>query len=246
MAVTVGAVKLNAPQSCPITILVVDDHELLRSLLVEALQAVAHFAVVGQAGDAESGVELCRSLRPAVVILDSVLPGRQGPDAVEAMLQASPRSRVLMVSGMTNPLAVRRALAGGARGFLSKSAPLTEMIEGVRSVHAGHVFCGAGSRRLVQAIMEDLPAGGQDSPLSGRERDVLSGIALGLSSKEIAGRLGLSVFTIENHRRRIMDRTGVHSIAGLTLLAVELGLINAPPRCEPGCDCERMESRRSA
>lgn len=236
----------NVPQARPITIIVVDDHELFRSLLVDALQTVPDFSVVGQAGNAESGLELCRLLRPKVVILDTVLPGQQGPDAVEAFLHVSPRSRVLMVSGMTNPLALRRALAGGARGFLSKTAPLTEMIEGVRSVHAGHIFCGAGSRRLMQAILVDLPTAGEDSPLSGRERDVLSGIALGLSSKEIAGRLGLSVFTIENHRRRIMDRTGVHSIAGLTLLAVELGLINAPRLAERGHVREVIEMKQSA
>lgn len=214
----------------PISILLIDDHDLLRGLLVQALNAVDGFTVVGETGDAESALDLCRQLRPNVVILDSILPGQQGPDAVEGILQVSPRSRVLMFSGTTNALALRRAIGGGARGFLPKSAPLREMIAGVRTVHAGKIFYGAGTRQLMQRILEDLPGAAEEGPLTSRERDVLAGIARGGSSKEIAAQLRLSVFTVENHRRRIMDRTGVRSIAGLTLLAVELGLVSAPHR----------------
>ncbi|MBI5691818.1 MAG: response regulator transcription factor [Verrucomicrobia bacterium] len=225
----------DRPNSSPrISVVIIDDHELLRGLLEQALNERVDMQVVGQAGDAEGGIELCGRLRPDVVILDSLLPGQQGPDAVQYLLRVSPGSRVLMFSGTTNPLALRRAIGCGARGFLPKSAPLREMVEGIQAVHAGQIFCGAGTRRLIQRIMQDLPGNPHEGPLSNRERDVLAGIARGLSSKEIAAQLGLSVFTVENHRRRIMDRTGVHSIAGLTLLAVELGLVAAPQRAGAG------------
>jgi DNA-binding NarL/FixJ family response regulator len=232
--------RLNDPR---ISLVIIDDHELLRGLLVDALQREPDFLVAGEAADAEAGLALCEQMRPDVVILDSMLPGQQGPDAVEHLLRLSPGSRVLMLSGTTNPLALRRALGGGARGFLPKSAPLQEMFDGIRAVRAGHIFCGAGTRRLVQRIMQDLPGKEEEGPLSNRERDVLAGIAQGKSSKEIATQLRLSVYTIENHRRRIMERTGVRSIAGLTLLAVEVGLVSAPRRasvldeddfCQPG------------
>lgn len=211
-----------------ITIVIVDDHELVRGLLTAALNQVNGFTVVAQAEDAETAIPLCREHRPAVVVLDAFLPGQQGPEAIGAIRQASPASRVLLFSGTTSPVSIRRALAAGGRGFLAKSAPLHELVEGVRAVHAGEIYSGSGTRRLVQRILQDQPAADSRPVLSSRERDVLAGIARGQSSKAIAAQLGLSTFTIENHRRRMMDRTGVDSIAGLTLLAIELGLVPAP------------------
>jgi DNA-binding NarL/FixJ family response regulator len=211
-----------------VTVLLIDDHELVRSLVAAAIRETEGFEVCGEASNAERAVEIVRRTKPHVVVLDSMLPGQQGPEAVAGILRVSPCSRVLMFSGVTDPLALRRALGAGARGFVSKSAPFKELIEGIRSVHEGSIFGGAGSRRLVQRIIQDLPGSEPANPISTRERDVLSGIARGLSSKEIAAQLGLSIFTIENHRRRIMDRTGIHSIAGLTLLALEMGLVSRP------------------
>ncbi|MEY4939162.1 MAG: hypothetical protein RIQ93_897 [Verrucomicrobiota bacterium] len=216
-----------------IRIIVVDDHLMVRNLVVNALAALHEFEVVAVASDAESAIELCREYRPTLILLDAALPGRQGPEAVAALLKASPESRVLMFSGVTNPVALRRAFAGGARGFVSKTAPLEELIEGIRQVAASHFFYGMGTRRMIQDILSDLPGTRDDKLLSMRERDVLAGIAQGKSSKEIAAVLGLSTYTIENHRRRIMDRTGVHSVAGLTLLALEQGLISLSRSAAP-------------
>jgi DNA-binding NarL/FixJ family response regulator len=229
-----------------ISIVIVDDHELLRDLLVPALRGAGDFNLVGQAEDGESAIELCQRLRPDVVILDCQLPGQQGPDVVGDILRASPRSQILMFSGTTNPLALRRALGEGARGFISKTAPLQELFEGIRLVHTGQIFCSAGIRSLMQRIMVDLPRVQSGVTVSKRERDVLAGIALGRSSKQIAAQLNLSRFTIENHRRRIMRRTGVNSVAGLTLLALELGLISLPPgvRTKPAAPLGAARSRR--
>lgn len=199
----------------------------MRSLLASALATVSDFQVVGEAADAESAIALCSQLRPAVVVLDSLLPGQQGPEAVAMILAQSPRTRVMMISGTINPYSWRCALQGGARGFLPKSTSLHELVQGIRAVHAGELFIGKEAQPLLRRALTEIATKSSLPELSNRERDVLAGIARGLGSKQIASNIGLSVFTVENHRRRISKRTGLNSVAGLTLLALELGLI--PP-----------------
>ena len=208
-----------------IELLLVDDHSLLRGLLIDALAAVEDFRVVGDAPDAETGIKLCEQLLPHVLILDSVLPGLQGAASVEAILRVSPRTRILMFSGVISPTSIQRALAGGARGYLPKSAIFPELVEGIRAIHSGRYFFGAGTHSLITGILAQGEKRTHGLMLSDRELSVLAGIAHGRSSKEIAAQLELSVFTVENHRRRMMDKTGIRSVAQLTLLALELGLI---------------------
>jgi DNA-binding NarL/FixJ family response regulator len=208
-----------------IELLLVDDHSLLRGLLIDALTAVDDFRVVGDAPDAEAGIKLCEQLQPNVLILDSVLPGLQGAASVEAILRVSPRTRILMFSGVISPASIQRALAGGARGYLPKSAIFPELVEGIRAIHSGRYFFGAGTHTLITGILAQGEKRTHGLMLSDRELSVLAGIAQGRSSKEIASQLELSVFTVENHRRRVMEKTGIHSVAQLTLLALELGLI---------------------
>lgn len=209
------------------TIVIVDDHVLMRSLLASALAKVSDFKVVGEAVDAESAIELCANLRPDIVLLDSLLPRRQGPEAVAMIIAGSPKSRVIMISGTVNPYAWRCALQGGARGFLPKSTSLHELVEGIRAVHAGAVFIGKEAQPRLRRVLSEMSEKDAPPELSSRERDVLAGLARGLGSKQIADNIGLSVFTVENHRRRISKRTGLNSVAQLTLLALQLGLI--PP-----------------
>lgn len=210
-----------------ISIVIIDDHELILELLCAALGRVSDFNLVGQAKDAEKGIALCAKLRPDIVVLDSLLPGQQGPEAVAMIMAASPLTRVILISGSINQNSWRSALEGGARGFLPKSASLVELATGIRAIHGGGTYIG----REAQAQLRDVVPGNESrSPalkLTQRERDVLAGIGRGLGSKQIASNLGVSVFTVENHRRRISKRTGMDSIASLTLLANEQGLI--PP-----------------
>jgi DNA-binding NarL/FixJ family response regulator len=209
-----------------IEIIIVDDHALLRGLLVEAIAAVEGFMVIGEAADAEHATKLCAGLKPDVLVLDSILPGQNGAAAVEGILKVSPRTRILMFSGVTSIVAIRQALGNGARGFLPKAAPFTELVDGIRQVQAGHLFFGFGTQHIIENIMARSGPGRMGLNLSDREYDVLAGIARGQSSKEIASQLGRSAFTIENHRRRLMLKTGVNSIAQLTMLALELGLVD--------------------
>lgn len=216
-----------------VSIVIVDDHALMRNLLSSALGTVSDFTVVGEAGDAESAIDLCAQLRPDIVLLDSLLPRRQGPEAVAMIIAGSPRTRVMMISGTVNPYSWRCALQGGARGFLPKSASLHELVDGIRAVHAGALFIGKEAQPVLRRVLTEITAKDAPPELSNRERDVLAGIARGLGSKQIASNIGLSVFTVENHRRRISKRTGLNSVAGLTLLALELGLI-PPIRVDAG------------
>ena len=171
-------------------------------------------------------MEVCRTCRPHVLVLDAVLPGKQGPEAVKKLIRTSPTTKILIFSGQINPISLRLALDDGATGYLPKSAPFVELIDGIKAVHAGKLFWGAGTAPMIKRILSGATPRTGVEVVSRRERDVLAGIAAGRSSKEIAENLGLSAFTIENHRRRIMDRTGIRSIAGLTLFAVELGLVS--------------------
>lgn len=218
-----------------ISIVIIDDHELIRELLSAALDLVSDFHVVGRAESAEKGIELCAKLRPNVVLIDSLLPGQQGPEAVAAILAASPLTRVMLISGTINSNSWRSALEGGARGFLPKSASLPEMATGIRAMHGGAIYIGRDAKQQLAGVVTGNEFRRPDLKLTQRERDVLAGIGRGLGSKQIASNLGVSVFTVENHRRRISKRTGLESIASLTLLAMEQGLI-PPVREQSGAD----------
>ena len=208
-----------------IKVVVVDDHAMIRELLTGALATVSNFHVVGDAADAEAGIALCEKLQPHVVILDSVLPGLQGAAAVEEIIKVSPRTGILMVSGSFSPASIHRALQSGASGYLSKHASITELFEAIRAIHAGRYFFGAEHQQLARGILAQVDQQKRGSIISNRESSVLACLAQGRSSKEIAAQIGLSVFTIENHRRKVMEKTGLRSVAQLTLLALELGLI---------------------
>jgi DNA-binding NarL/FixJ family response regulator len=217
-----------------ITLLIVDDHVLIRMLLRNALGAIGDFEVVGESGDAASAIELAAQLRPDILLLDSFLPGDHGPAAVERIAAASPRTRVLMFSGTVNLQSWQYAYSKGARGFVSKSSSMIELAQAIRSVHDGSIFISRDAQPILRAAICDAAPQTPERPrLSPRETDVLSGIARGLGSKQIAAELGLSVFTVENHRRRLGQHTGLKTVAELTLFALQLGLIT-PPQPLPG------------
>lgn len=210
-----------------ISVVIVDDHLLFRSLLSDVIGRISDFKLVGQCENAEEAISFCATRQPDIVLLDSHLPKQQGPEAVSSIIEASPRTRVIMLSGTVNTYAWRCALKGGARGFISKATSLHELVQGIRAVQAGDFFISKEAYAILRRVAETISAGDTPVEITARERDVLAGIARGLSSKQIAGQIGLSVFTVENHRRRICARTGLNSIAELTLLALSLGLV--PP-----------------
>jgi DNA-binding NarL/FixJ family response regulator len=206
-----------------IRILLVDDHALFRSSLRVRLEGEDGITTIGEAGTAEQAVAKTRALQPDVVLLDLVLPRKDGYAAIPELLKASPQTKVLVVSSQARPTSVRRALAAGARGFVPKQSSDTELIEAIRRVTAGerYVEPNLGARLVVDDSSPEVLA------LSERERDVLHLLALGYTNPEIAARLYVSVRTVDSHRANIMRKLRLETRAELVLFALAHGLIGA-------------------
>ena len=206
-----------------IRVLLVDDHELFRSSLRLRLAHEDGIAPVGDAGTAEQAVSRAHALQPDVILLDLVLPRRSGHDIIPDLLRVSPAARVLVVSSQSQPTSVRQAITVGARGYVTKRAPDTELIEAIRQVAAGkrYVDPDMGAQLVVADGKPAL------EPLSDRERDVLHLLALGYTNQEIAKKLYISVRTVDTHRANIMRKLRLDTRAELVLFALANGLIGA-------------------
>jgi len=206
-----------------IRVLLVDDHELVRTGLRHRLQAERDMVVVGEADSAETAVVEARKAQPDLVLLDVLLPRRSGYDAIPELMRAAPEARVLVVSSLTSPSAVRRALTAGAAGYLPKRSSDRELLAAIRLIAggAGYVDPDLGAR-LVNP--HDSPA---LRPLSERERDILHLLALGYTNQEIGGKLFISVRTVDTHRAHVMQKLGLDTRAELVMFALANGVIGA-------------------
>ena len=208
-----------------IRVLVVDDHAVVRSGLRRVLDAEDDIETVGEAANAERGIFEAMEHKPDVVLMDVTMPGQSGVDALPALLQSVPTTRVLMLSMHDDPAYVRAAFEAGASGYVLKEAADSDVVAAVRSVAAGeryvHPALGA---KLVAAEAEERRRAEAD-PLSDREREVLRLLALGHTNQEIAGMLYISVRTAETHRAHIMQKLRLSSRAELVRYALDSGLI---------------------
>jgi DNA-binding NarL/FixJ family response regulator len=185
------------------------------------------FTVVAEAGSVADALRAADETTPDVVILDWMLTEGIGLDFLR-QVRSDPPPQVLVFSANTTELAVREALGAGARGYIEKMASFSEFTAALTAVAAGETYIGPAITQTMRRIIANPERTHADSELSVRERDVLRFLAEGLSSKEIAERLGLSSRTVENHRASISRRTGLRSVAQLTLYAVRLGLVSLP------------------
>ena len=208
-----------------IRVLVVDDHAVVRSGLRRVVDAEKDMVTVGEAASAERAVFEALEHKPDVVLLDVVMPGKSGIEGMPALLQASPDTKVLILSMQDDPHYVREAFEAGASGYVLKEAADTEVVGAVRAVAAGeryvHPTLGA---RLVAAEAEERKRVESD-PLSEREREVLALLALGHTNQEIAALLYISVRTAETHRAHIMQKLRLASRAELVRYALDHGLV---------------------
>ncbi|HEY1512631.1 MAG TPA: response regulator transcription factor [Gaiellaceae bacterium] len=208
-----------------IRILVVDDHAVVRSGLKLLLSAEPDLEVVGEAGNAREAVFEVRAQKPDVVLLDVVMPGESGIEAVPKLLHESPETKVLVLSMQDDPNYVREAFAAGASGYVLKEAADAEVVDAIRQVADGgsyvHPVLGA---RMVAADAQAKAAAAAD-PLSDREREVLTLLALGHTNQEIAKQLYISVRTAETHRAHIMRKLGLETRAALVRYAIAHGLL---------------------
>jgi two-component system response regulator NreC len=208
-----------------IRILIVDDHQLVRSGIRRLLEAVEDFEVEDEAGTAYDAVRLARLHKPDVILLDVVMPGGNGIDAIPEILEASPKTNVLALSMQDDPSYVRHAFAAGAKGYVLKEAADDELLAAVREVANGgnYVDHQLGSR--LAAYDASAMAAKEADPLSEREREVLRLLALGYTNQEISKQLYISVRTAETHRARIMQKLRLTTRAELVHVAIERGLL---------------------
>ncbi|RPH93548.1 MAG: DNA-binding response regulator [Lysobacterales bacterium] len=210
-----------------VTILLADDHRIFRAGLRPLLAAQPDLAVIAEADDGLRALELARELKPDIAVLDITMPGLNGLEVTRHLAQEAPTVRVIILSMHSDRRYVLEALRAGARGYLLKDAGFEELLVAIRAVHDGRVHLGtAVGEQVIRDYVQLSRTGdsGVFAVLSGREREVLQLLAEGLATKEIADRLTLSVKTVESHRKSVMDKLGIHSIAELTKYAIREGL----------------------
>jgi RNA polymerase sigma factor (sigma-70 family) len=202
-------------------VLLVDDHELLRAGLRSRLEKEPEIEVVGEADSAERAIILARALQPDLVLLDLLLPRRNGLEAIPELIRVAPDARVIVVSSQTAASSVRRALTAGAAGYLPKRASDGELVAAIRQVSAGSRYVDP---ELGATLVVDNVASALDD-LSEREREVLQLLALGYTNQEVGKKLYISVRTVDTHRAHIMRKLRLETRAELVLFALAHGLI---------------------
>ncbi|HYT51111.1 MAG TPA: response regulator transcription factor [Gaiellaceae bacterium] len=208
-----------------ISVVVVDDHAVVRTGLRLLLDGQEDVEVVGEAGNAKDAIFRARAMKPDVILLDVVMPGESGIDVLPKLKKESPETQVLVLSMQDDPSYVREAFAAGASGYVLKEAADEEVVAAVREVAGGgryvHPTLGA---RLVAADAAERAAAEAD-PLSDREREVLRLLALGHTNQEIAEQLYISVRTAESHRAHIMEKLRLTTRAELVRYALSHDLL---------------------
>jgi two-component system response regulator NreC len=208
-----------------IRVLLADDHAMVRKGFRLILEAQSDMEIAGEAGNGREAVELAEKLHPDVVVMDVAMPELNGIEATRRLAASSPHTRVLALSMHKDSVYVREILRAGARGYLLKDSIDTDLINAVRAVAKGDGYISPG---VSDAVLSDYRRHVTDplDLLTSREREVLQMIAESKTNKEIAVSLNLSVYTIDAHRGKIMEKLNLHSTGELVRFAVRHGLID--------------------
>lgn len=201
------------------TVLIADDHQIFRDGLRSLLQGNPDFEVLGEASDGQTTVSLTRELRPDVVIMDVVMPQMNGIEATQQITADSPAVKVLALSMYSDKRLVKRMLDAGASGYLLKDCAFEELTVAIDTVTSDQVYL---SPRMAELLSNRSPSSGPG--LTTRETEVLKLVSEGRTTRQIGDQLRISVKTVETHRKHIMDKLGLHSVASLTKFAVREGL----------------------
>jgi DNA-binding NarL/FixJ family response regulator len=209
-------------------VLIADDHLLVRAGIRALIESIDGVTVVAEANDGREAVDLAATLRPDIALLDVTMPGLNGLEAATRLREASPATRVIILSMHANEAYVRTALKAGAAGYLLKSATAAELQAAIQTVAKGETYLSpAVSKQVVKGFVDSTAH--EASPLDAlttRQREILQLIAEGRSTKEVAFTLSISAKTVETHRAQIMERLEIHDLAGLVRFAIRTGLIS--------------------
>ena len=215
-----------------ITVLLAEDHMVVREGLRKMLELEDDIEIVGEAQDGRRAVALAKKLRPAVVLMDIAMPLLNGLEATRQILKDISGTKVLMLSAHSDDAYVDTALASGAMGFLLKQTSSHDVCRAIREVHQGKVFFSPAISRRLNRLQPQWPGrkGGahKNTPaLTSREMEVLQLIAEGKANKETAAELGIGMKTVEKHREHLMEKLDIHDTAGLTRYAISAGIIES-------------------
>ena len=208
-----------------IRILLADDHAVVRQGFKMILDAQPDMEIVGEAANGREAVDLAEQLRPDVVVMDVAMPELNGIEATRRLASSVPHARVVALSMHKDSVYVREILRAGARGYLLKDSGAADLVAAIHAVASGESYL---SPAVSNAVLDDYRriATNPIDLLTSREREVLQLLAEGKTNKEIAGVLNLSVYTVDAHRGRIMEKLNLHSINELVRFAVRNGLID--------------------
>ncbi len=215
-----------------ITVLLADDHTIVREGFRKMLEMEDDIQIVGEAQDGRQAVLMAKKLRPAVLLMDIAMPLLNGLEATRQVLKIVPATKILILSAHNDDAYVKSATDSGARGFLLKQTSAHDVCRAIREVEQGNTFFSPSIAKRVQDRNCKSPDRGgslkvRNGNLSSRETEVLQLIAEGKANKESAAELGISIKTVEKHRENLMTKLDIHDTAGLTRYAISAGIIES-------------------
>ena len=216
----------------PISILLVEDHTIVREGLFKMLNLEDDFQVIGEAQDGRAAVALAKKYHPEVVLMDIAMPLLNGLEATRQIVKDLPATRVIMLSAHSDDAYVSRAIESGAVGFLLKQTSAHDVCRAVREVQKGKTFFSPSITKHLNYLNPHLPGSigifsKKAAQLTSREMEVLQLIAEGKANKETASELGIGIKTVEKHREHLMEKLDIHDTAGLTRYAISAGIIES-------------------
>lgn len=217
-----------------ITVLLADDHTVVRQGLRSLLAAETDIEVVGEAENGRQTVQMARRLLPDVLVMDIAMPKLNGLEATRQIIREVPATKVLILSSYSDDEYVHQLTEAGAAGYLIKQTAANDLLMAIRETYQGNAyFSPAISKRLLdryrQSFMDGRPLKSGSVQLTPREMEVLQLVAEGFVNKQIAAELSISIKTVEKHRQQVMDKLNIHDVAGLTRYAIAKGVIESNP-----------------
>ena len=220
---------MTKPEAKPVRELLADDHKLVRAGFRAMLDSLGDVEIVGETGDGREALELIRQHRPDVALLDITMPSLTGLEVAARVANEMQNVRIIILSMHTTEDYIARAVRAGVSGYLLKNADPVELELALRAAVNGQMYMSPTvSKQLVEDYLRRMgPDAGPEEQLTARQREILQLIAEGKSTKDIAVTLDLSIKTVETHRKDLMDRLGIHDVAGLVRYAIRAGIIKA-------------------